>query len=149
MSLTHCIHEAAFPVDMYTAGRAWRNGWVLAVTQVQRYHIYFYVGDIHVTPVSALYWIAVRAVYTMIILNLSVHANRVLYFQCPRCGAGFEQKHIINIYTPGDLFDGCSCMQVPFWSIVLKLISFQSHDLKQPSRSCLNCLVLSKTLGTR
>ncbi|XP_066361626.1 uncharacterized protein [Miscanthus floridulus] len=31
--------------------------------------------------------------------------------KCPQCGAGFEQKHIINIYTPGDLFDGCSCMQ--------------------------------------
>lgn len=71
----------------------------------------------------------------------------VISFQCPQCGAGFEQKHIINIYTPGDLFDGCSRMQVPFWSvvpfwsIVLELISFQLRDLKKPGRSCLNCVV--------
>lgn len=77
--VTYPLHAAAFPLDMYTAGHAWRNGLVLAVTQVQRYRICFYVGEIHVTLVSELCWIAVRAVYTMIILNLSVHANHSLF----------------------------------------------------------------------
>jgi len=42
--------------------------------------------------------------------NLSVHAN-CSFFQCPQCGEAFQRKHIINLYIPGNLWDGCCRIQ--------------------------------------
>ncbi|RLN15974.1 hypothetical protein C2845_PM02G40220 [Panicum miliaceum] len=31
--------------------------------------------------------------------------------KCPQCGKAFERKHIINLYIPGNLWDGCCRIQ--------------------------------------
>jgi hypothetical protein len=38
--------------------------------------------------------------------------NLCLCTQCPQCGQQFEEKHITNLYAPGNLWEGCGLMQV-------------------------------------
>jgi hypothetical protein len=44
---------------------------------------------------------------------LSLNWNLSLFFsQCPQCGEQFEDKLIINLYAPGNLWDGCCRLEV-------------------------------------
>jgi hypothetical protein len=35
-----------------------------------------------------------------------------IFSQCPQCGEQFDDKLIINLYAPGNLWDGCCRLEV-------------------------------------
>lgn len=48
----------------------------------------------------------VHVVYVSEVTNLGMHPYYVS-FQCPQCGEQFDDKLIINLYAPENLWDGC------------------------------------------
>ncbi|CAM0871090.1 unnamed protein product [Alopecurus aequalis] len=50
-------------------------------------------------------------VYGRLCLERWLHRCGERSAKCPQCGEQFEQKHITNLYAPGNLWDGCCRLQ--------------------------------------
>lgn len=65
-------------------------------------------------------------------LDFFMHVHHSL--QCPQCGEPFALKHIINLYGPGNLWDGCCptqvCLVPPVYVVLLEFRSILLFSLR-------------------
>nr|AAN62782.1 Hypothetical protein [Oryza sativa Japonica Group]ABF93561.1 transposon protein, putative, unclassified [Oryza sativa Japonica Group] len=79
---TPSVSQFAFPVDMFTADRAWRSGWYM-----------FFNAALDKQSCA---------------LPATNQLVTILSMQCPQCGEELEPHRITNLYAPGiNIWDGC------------------------------------------